>query len=225
MNEGGSALQVQIASPLFAGFHSNEAAPYFAENHSFLLYFLRNKNLPRITAEHLEGKHRTGGNPVPRLFYEGTGRRTKGMTGWTASPQHLERWWGNNPGKYSQACWGQGGHQEWPAWEGDDGQPENILGWRMAWQTRGAVDVSCLALIQQHLSSGSLSLLPEELLTKGLGEHTGMGSELAGHPRVGLQMAGAEPTRSDCPSASMGASWKLTCLSLLDSLCLKPCQL
>lgn len=68
------------------------------------------------------------------------------------------------------------------------------------------MDVACLALIQQHLSSGSLSLLPEELLTKGLGEHTGMGSELAGHPRVGLQMAGAEPTHSDCPSASMGAS-------------------
>lgn len=44
-------------SPPFAGFHSTKAAPYFAENHLFLLYFLRNKNLPRLTAEHLGGKH------------------------------------------------------------------------------------------------------------------------------------------------------------------------
>lgn len=49
--------KLKFASLPFAGFHSNKAAPCFAENNLFLLYLLRNNNLPRLTAEHLEGKH------------------------------------------------------------------------------------------------------------------------------------------------------------------------
>lgn len=42
----------KFALPPFACFHSYKAC--FAENHSFPLYLLRNKNLPKLGAEHLK---------------------------------------------------------------------------------------------------------------------------------------------------------------------------
>ncbi|PKU31025.1 rna-directed dna polymerase from mobile element jockey- hypothetical protein [Limosa lapponica baueri] len=44
----------KFASPPFACFYSYKAAACFAENHSFPLYLLRNKNLPKLSAEHLK---------------------------------------------------------------------------------------------------------------------------------------------------------------------------
>lgn len=44
----------KFASPPFSCFHSFKAAACFAENHSFPLYLGRNKNLPKLSAEHLK---------------------------------------------------------------------------------------------------------------------------------------------------------------------------
>lgn len=80
----------------------------------------------------------------------------------------------------------------------------------MAWQARGAVDTACLNPATL-LPPCPHQILVEELLIKGLGEHTEMDLELAEHPSAGVEMNGAKSTwrpaaSSDFASASMGTS-------------------
>lgn len=92
--------KLKFASLPFAGFHSNKAAPCFAENHLFLLYLLRNNNLP---------DYRTPGGKTHKPELEEiqccscvlkgqAGGRKEGE----ARQPHISTWeddGGNNPGK------------------------------------------------------------------------------------------------------------------------------
>lgn len=134
MNDGGSALQVPVASlPSLLDFILLKQHLTLQKTTCLFFISLEIKiclGLLQNTWRENTPSSRTGGNPAPLLFSEGTGRRTKGRTGWTASPQHLERWGEITPGKISKHKEDKedtGVAMDSPR-GGDAGQPENILG-------------------------------------------------------------------------------------------------
>lgn len=107
----------RFASSPFACFCSYKAAACFAENHSFPLYLLRNKNPPKLSAEHPQG--RTSAHKLPleleeskyhSCLHKGQAERLMELQ---AGQSHLSTWEGdkaNNPGKHFQTYKGQEGH-------------------------------------------------------------------------------------------------------------------